>query len=73
MQSPKPEFPGLVAQPSAEWGNARRMSSAIRNNAPAKSISDNESFAEQLANDEAAHQQWLEKVQKLRLTCRAEI
>lgn len=67
MQSPKPEFPELVVQPGAEQGNARRMSSAFLTSA-AKSISMDESFAGQLANDEAAHQEWCEKVQKLRET-----
>jgi len=66
MQSPKPEFPGWVAQLGAEQGNVSRMSSANRKKISAKSISIDESFAWQLANDEAAHAEWLEKVQKLR-------
>jgi len=70
MENPKPEFPELVPPPGAEWGIGRQMSGVSLKAPLAKSMSMDESFAGQLANDEAAHQEWLEKVHKLRLSCK---
>jgi len=71
MENPKPEFPELAVPPSAERGIGRQMSCASLKPPLAKSMSMDESFAGRLANDEAAHQEWLEKVHKLRLSDKA--
>ena len=70
MESPKPEFPELVPPLGAEWGIGRQMSGVSLKVPLAKSMSMDESFAGQLAHDDAAHQEWLEKVRKLRLSCK---
>jgi len=72
MENPNPEFPELVP-PGAEWGIGRQVSGLSLKATLTQSMSMDESFAGQLANDEAAHQEWLEKIHQLRLSCKAAI